>query len=97
MYAEFARRVGSGGHNTPRVAATAHHYRLTYQRRIVELFHRHEERVHVDMEYRLHSGFLALMTRGSPARSRCMTISDQRGRSMAVSGSSALYAVSISR
>ena len=50
MHAKLARLVRRGRDHAALVALAAHHHRLSLQRRIGQLFHRHEERIHVDVE-----------------------------------------------
>ena len=51
MDSELAGFVGGGGHYPALVALPANDDCFTFQRRIVELLHRDEEGVHIDMEY----------------------------------------------
>ena len=50
VHAEFARRIGGGRHHAALVGASAHNHGTSPQRRIVELLHRDEKRVHIDMK-----------------------------------------------
>ncbi len=50
MHSELARRIGGRGDHAALVALAADHDGFPFQRRIVELFHRDEEGVHVDVE-----------------------------------------------
>ena len=69
MHAEFARFVRGGGDDAPLITFATHHNRLAAQIRIVEFFHRHEERVHIDVKDGAAHGFSQAITRGIPARS----------------------------
>ena len=55
MHAELPRRIGRRRDHPALVRPSADHDRLAFQRRVEQLFHGHEERVHVDMEVSLHS------------------------------------------
>ena len=67
--AELAGFVGGRGDHAALVALAAHHDGFAFERGIEQLFHRHEKRVHVDMEYGPDHGFSQTNTRGMPARS----------------------------
>ena len=54
MHAEFARGVGCGGDDAALVGPAADDHGLAFERGIEELFHGHEERVHVDVEVGAH-------------------------------------------
>ena len=54
MHAELARRVGSRRYHPALVATPADHDRLAFECWIEQLFHGHEEGVHVDMEESFH-------------------------------------------
>ena len=51
---DFKARMEERDH-TAVVGPSADDYGLTFEGRVEQLFHRHEERVHVDMEIRFHS------------------------------------------
>src|SRR5580698_2050444 len=69
MYAEFARFVRGRRDHPALIAFAAHYNSFALQGRVEELFHRHEKRVHVDMEDNPVHGFSQTITRGIPARS----------------------------
>src|SRR5882724_11007867 len=50
VHTELARCVGGGGDHASFVTLPAHYDRLALERRVVQLLHRHEERVHIDVE-----------------------------------------------
>ena len=50
MHAEFARFVGCSGDNTTLVALASDDHGFAFERGIEQLFHRDEERVHVDVK-----------------------------------------------
>ena len=52
--AELPRRVGGSGDDAALVGTPADDHGLVLERGIVELFHRDEERVHIDVEDGLH-------------------------------------------
>ena len=54
MDAELARRIGRRGDHAALVRTAAHHHGLAFQGRVEQLFHRHEEGVHVDVEVGAH-------------------------------------------
>src|SRR6185369_8927453 len=68
VHAELARRIRCRRHHAPLVGFPTHYHRFALERRIEQLFHRDEERVHVEVEITSH-GFRASSTRGIPARS----------------------------
>ena len=67
MHAELARRVGRGGDHAALIGPSADHHGLALERRIVQLFHRDEERVHIDVEIGAHKFSLTLVHYGSLA------------------------------
>jgi hypothetical protein len=50
VHTKFARLIGSRRHYPTLVPLPANHYCFPLQRWIKQLFHRHEERVHVDVK-----------------------------------------------
>src|ERR1039457_4392966 len=54
MHAEFARRVGRRRYHPALIGPATYYHGPAHQRWIVELFHRYEERVHIDMEESAH-------------------------------------------
>src|SRR5437773_10688453 len=50
VHTELARRIRSCGDDASFAALPAHYDWSAFQRRIVQLFHRHEEGIHVDVE-----------------------------------------------
>src|ERR1035437_158177 len=60
MHAELARRVRGGRHHAAFIGPAAHHYRLAFQRRVGQLFHRDEERVHIDVKESAHHTRVAI-------------------------------------
>ena len=63
MHAELARRVGGGGDHAALIRTASDHHRLAFERGIEQLFHRHEERVHVEVEV----GAFMAVSLGPPA------------------------------
>src|ERR1039458_6745929 len=51
--AELARGLRCRRHHAAFVRPPTYHHRFTLQRRVVQLFHRYEEGVHIDVEERL--------------------------------------------
>src|SRR5579871_4816007 len=52
MHSELARLVRGGRNDSTFIALPTYNNRLAFQRRVVQLLHRHEKRVHIDVEDR---------------------------------------------
>src|SRR6266436_1245573 len=69
MDAKSSRLVGCRRNNAALIALAADHDGFSSQSRIEQLLHRHEERVHVEVEDSLQCRSWHDTTRGIPARS----------------------------